>query len=177
MRFFKRHIKEDEDSVKHNKGKPRYAPPEKIPKIFLQPPLIFGIFLVLTMLINQFFPLKLEINFSSLLGVIMGIFGIFINMWSMNKFRKYKTSSHVKHQAFRLIDEGPYRYSRNPLYLGTAFMIFGFGLAFDLVWVLIGNSFAIVIIHYFVVLPEENYLIEIFGDKYITYAKKVRRWI
>ena len=154
------------------------APPEKVVKIRFQPPLIFAIFMIFAILLHQF---AYEINFAySILntsGFLIGLLGIITNMLAMNKFRKYKTSPHPKHQAQKLIKDGPYKFSRNPLYLGTWMMIFGFGVGLNILWISILSFFSLAIVHILVVLPEEHYMLELFGDDYNLYCQNVRRWI
>jgi len=176
--MFKKKNKFNEDPVSFNKSGGIEAPPEKIINIKIQPPAIFAISLLLGLILNYFF-IKLESNLAFVfpLGCIVSVFGIFINMWSMNKYRLYKTSPHPKHQAFKLITDGPYKFSRNPLYLGTFLMIFGFGLASDLMFICISSIISLVLINFFVVLPEENYLEDLFGDTFRSYKIKVRRWL
>lgn len=77
----------------------------------------------------------------------------------------------------RLFTEGPYGFSRNPVYL--AFMLFGagFAIATQNVWILLTTALAGVVIHYFVILPEEEYLSQHFSDEFAAYRKRVRRWL
>ncbi|MFQ5563630.1 MAG: methyltransferase family protein [Parvularculaceae bacterium] len=77
----------------------------------------------------------------------------------------------------RLFTDGPYGYSRNPIYL--AFMLFGagFAIATQNAWILATTAAAGAAIHYFAILPEEGYLSHRFGEEYEAYRKRVRRWI
>ena len=79
--------------------------------------------------------------------------------------------------ARQLLVEGPYRFSRNPIYLAMALICGGFGLATSNLWIVLTTVAAGAVTHYFVIRPEEAYLAERFGDAYDAYAKKVRRWI
>ena len=154
------------------------APPEKILQIKFQPPAIYGVSVLISLILNYFF-IYFKTNISHLLpiGFLIVLFSIFINMWSMNKYRFYKTSPHPKHQPQKLITDGPYKYSRNPLYLGTFLMIFGFGIASDILLMSISAIFSLILIHFFVILPEEEYLTDLFGNSFFEYKKQVRRWL
>lgn len=154
------------------------APPEKVLNIKIQPPLIFAIFMLAAIFLHKFiYEISFRYSLVNTVGFFLSICGIIINMWSMNKYRQYKTSSHPKHQAYKLIQDGPYKFSRNPLYLGNWVMIFGFGVGLNILWISITSILAIIVVNFFVVIPEERYMYDIFGEDYKTYRKNVRRWL
>ena len=176
--MFKKKNKFNDDFVSFNKTGGIEAPPEKIPDFKVQPPMIFGFFVLISLLFNYFF---IQINFKVIfmlpIGVLISIFGIVMNMWAMNKYRLYKTSPHPKHQPFKLIIDGPYKFSRNPLYLGTFFMIFGFGLASGIWLMCVASILSLIFINFLVVIPEEKYMQNMFGTDFDLYVRKVRRWL
>jgi len=76
-----------------------------------------------------------------------------------------------------IVDTGPYRFSRNPIYLGMFFGFVGLAIAFDSLWLLVALvPFALVIRHG-VVPREEAYLERKFGHAYRRYCSHVRRWL
>ena len=176
--MFKKRNKNPQEFTSYNKSGGIEAPPEKTLDIKIQPPMIFGLLLLLSLFFNYFLiDLSSKISFLFPIGCLISMIGIAINMWTMNKYRMYKTSPHPKHQAFKLIVDGPYKFSRNPLYLGTFLMIFGFGLASDLLIICISSILSLILIHFIVVIPEEKYLKSLFKNDFNTYKRKVRRWI
>jgi len=72
---------------------------------------------------------------------------------------------------------GPLRFSRNPAYVAAGLLQAVLGLLFNNVWVLLTIMPAIIVIHYVVVLRQEAYLEEKFGEAYRDYKSRVRRWI
>ncbi|HKH19649.1 MAG TPA: isoprenylcysteine carboxylmethyltransferase family protein [Gammaproteobacteria bacterium] len=76
-----------------------------------------------------------------------------------------------------LIIEGPYRWTRNPMYVGLASILVGLGLALNNLWFSLLAAAALVAVHFMAVLPEEKYLNEKFGRDYEDYRKKVRRYL
>lgn len=76
-----------------------------------------------------------------------------------------------------LIVRGPYRFSRNPIYLGLVLASFGLGIAIDELWVSAFALFALVVVHLVAVVPEERYLAEVFGEEYARYRDRVRRYL
>jgi protein-S-isoprenylcysteine O-methyltransferase Ste14 len=76
-----------------------------------------------------------------------------------------------------LILSGPYRFTRNPMYVGLTLIVFGLGVALNNVWIMLFAGVALVIVHVIAVLPEERYLSEKFGAAYDGYRRQVRRYL
>ena len=76
-----------------------------------------------------------------------------------------------------LILKGPYRFTRNPMYLGITLFELGLGLAVDNLWISLLAVPALVTIHFIAVLPEERYLADKFGESYKAYLAQVRRYL
>ena len=79
--------------------------------------------------------------------------------------------------ASRLITGGPYRLSRNPMYLGLTVAYIGGVLLTDIAWTLLTLALVLAGIHLFVIRREERYLAEAFGERYSEYRSRVRRWV
>ena len=76
-----------------------------------------------------------------------------------------------------LIAGGPYRFTRNPMYLGMTLIELGLGLVFDNLWISLFAFPALLTVHLIAVLPEERYLSEKFGESYRLYLTRVRRYL
>jgi protein-S-isoprenylcysteine O-methyltransferase Ste14 len=76
-----------------------------------------------------------------------------------------------------LIFQGPYRVTRNPMYVGATVIVLGLGLALDNLWISALALPALAVVHVIAVLPEERYLSETFGEPYVRYLKQVRRYL
>ena len=87
--------------------------------------------------------------------IVLGVIVAFSGVW---EFRRSKTTLNptTPEKSSRIVDTGIYRFSRNPMYLGMAFMLY---------------------ITRFQILPEEKTLKEIYGEPYKEYLTKVRRWL
>ena len=73
--------------------------------------------------------------------------------------------------------EGPYKITRNPMYLGLALVYLGIGIAEQSVWALILLPVVLLIIQRKAIEPEEAFLTHRFGAEYISYKSLVRRWL
>ena len=76
-----------------------------------------------------------------------------------------------------LIPHGPYRFSRNPMYVAMTLFVVGLGIALNNLWVSLLAPVALLGVHFIAVLPEERYLAEKFGESYRGYVARVRRYI
>ena len=76
-----------------------------------------------------------------------------------------------------LLTDGPYRYSRNPIYLGMVLFGAGFGVATENLWIILTTAAAGLIINFLVIPQEEAYLERRFGVDYREFKERVRRWV
>ncbi len=76
-----------------------------------------------------------------------------------------------------LMTDGPFRYSRNPIYIADAVLYVGLALALDWIWALALLPFVLVVVRFGVIEREERYLERQFSDEYLRYKQRVRRWL
>jgi protein-S-isoprenylcysteine O-methyltransferase Ste14 len=76
-----------------------------------------------------------------------------------------------------IVDTGPYRFTRNPIYLGMVLGLIGLAIASNSLWLLLTLVPFVLVIRYGVVAREEAYLQRKFGDAYRRYRSRVRRWL
>jgi protein-S-isoprenylcysteine O-methyltransferase Ste14 len=92
-------------------------------------------------------------------------------------FRRAGTSMIPMNPTTALVTSGPYRVTRNPMYVGMAFLYVAFAFAFGVMWALVFLPAVIVIVDRFVIAREEPYLERKFGQAYRDYKARVRRWL
>ena len=80
-------------------------------------------------------------------------------------------------EANRLVQHGPYRFTRNPMYLGLAITYVGLSLALNTAWPVILLPLMLWLLIRTVIVPEEKYLEAAFGEEYLDYKRRVRRWL
>ncbi len=96
---------------------------------------------------------------------------------AMVSFRRAHTSMVPMNPTTALVTSGPYRLTRNPMYLGMAFLYVAFAFAFGVIWALAFLPAVVVIVDRFVIAREEPYLERKFGQAYRDYQARVRRWL
>ena len=113
----------------------------------------------------------------SSIGWIVALLGLALSLSGIATFRAAHTTMFPFDPATRLVERGPYRFTRNPMYLGGAVSYMGVAVAMNVVWPVILLPLVMWAVSRFVVRPEEKYLIATFGDAYVAYQRRVRRWL
>jgi protein-S-isoprenylcysteine O-methyltransferase Ste14 len=98
-------------------------------------------------------------------------------IWAIVTIRKAGTQVETYKPTTTIVANGPYRFTRNPIYLGMVLGLIGLAIAFDSLWILVTLVLFYLVIRYGVVAREETYLERKFGDVYLGYKSRVRRWL
>ena len=118
-----------------------------------------------------------DLGVPQMAGLLVGLVGAAVALWSVGAFT---VVGHGTPAPFdpprRLVVRGPYRFVRNPMYLGAAVALVGAALCFESL-VLAGYAVVFVLMaHAFVIWYEEPHLRRTFGQEYDAYRARVRRW-
>jgi len=110
-------------------------------------------------------------------GILLGAAGLGLIVSALVYFKKHQTPPQPYKPTKKIVSVGPYRFTRNPMYLGGNLALLGVSFLFYLPWVWAAFLVALPLNHWGIVLAEEEYLEKKFGKKYRDYQKNVRRWI
>ncbi|MBX2813052.1 MAG: isoprenylcysteine carboxylmethyltransferase family protein [Myxococcales bacterium] len=147
------------------------------PLVKFPPPIIFGLSLLLGLFINQLYPLKISgFWIRSTIGLLFLCTGILLLATATISFRNSGQDLRPWTPSPSLITHGPYRFTRNPMYLGMALIQAGIGCLFDNLWIFFLTGISILIVQRLVIYPEEKYLLETFGESYVSLLRSTRRW-
>jgi protein-S-isoprenylcysteine O-methyltransferase Ste14 len=113
----------------------------------------------------------------SRVGWVVTIVGFVIAHWGVLTFFLAGTTMFPFASASRLVRHGPYRFTRNPMYVGLTLAYIGIALIMNVGWPLVLLPLVLGGLDVFVIREEEKYLLRTFGDEYAAYKKQVRRWI
>lgn len=103
--------------------------------------------------------------------------GTVLFWWGMSTFARARTGILLQRPASQLVTYGPYRWSRNPMYVGFVAMYVGLALLMNSVWPIALLPAVIVSLELMVITREERYLRTVFGSAYEDYCRRVNRWI
>jgi protein-S-isoprenylcysteine O-methyltransferase Ste14 len=99
------------------------------------------------------------------------------NGWSLWLFARHETGLLPGQATRAMIEEGPYRLSRNPLYVGLLALYLGVALLVPTFWGLVLFPAAVLLVLWGAIRPEERFLHQRFGETYAVYTRRVRRWL
>ncbi len=107
--------------------------------------------------------------------VFVAFFGL--GLWAIAVFREAGQSEKPWEPTTQIVERGPFRLTRNPMYLQMILICIGVAIIVLNVWILLLTPLCAWILHSQVILPEEEYLERRFGEAYLAYKSRVRRWI
>lgn len=111
------------------------------------------------------------------IGLLVIVEAVAIAVWARQQFVKGGTSLRVEEPSTAILSTGPFRFSRNPLYMSMAWLQIGIGIAASMAWVIALVIPALLVIRFAVIAREERYLEAKFGEEYLNYKNRVRRWL
>ena len=111
------------------------------------------------------------------IGVVVIAAGIACAASGIVTFRRHRTTVNPTRPASTVVTAGPYRLTRNPMYVGLAVCYVGASLVIDTWWGFVLLPVVLLVVDRFVIAREERYLSAAFGEQYATYRKQVRRWL
>lgn len=98
-------------------------------------------------------------------------------LWAARTFSRAQTAIMPFKPASRIVTSGPYRFSRNPMYVGLTLMYVGLSLLMRLVWPILVLPLVLLALFALVISREERYLGDAFPVEYAEYRRHVRRWL
>ena len=143
------------------------------------PPPILALIMIAIIYLSSFIVETFTFSYQTVLSVFIVVIGLACAIPSIRLFTKHKTtiSPFTPSETTALVTVGMYRYSRNPMYLGLVLLNIAATIFF-------GTWLGVIIVVVFIfllnlvqIIPEEEALLDIFGEEYVEYQKKVRRWI
>jgi protein-S-isoprenylcysteine O-methyltransferase Ste14 len=146
----------------------------------LPPPLVFVGLPILGLALHYLvLPLRLPMSVvaRAIAGGLVGGAGLALNLATNVLFRRTGQNPLPWMPSPSLILRGPYKFSRNPMYLSVVLMMAGLGLGLGTLWLVLFAPIALIVVHYTAVLPEEAYLGAEFGEAYGKYKAAVRRYL
>lgn len=153
-------------------------PPRDRAEIILLPPLIYLGGLVAGFIVESWIPTSLGSRGPvSAAAVVLIAAGALLGAWGDLTMKRAGTSPFPWKATQAIVDTGPYRYSRNPLYIAQALIHIGVAGLGDSACALGALLPVLIVVRYGVIKPEEEYLTRKFGEGYLAYTRRVGRWL
>jgi protein-S-isoprenylcysteine O-methyltransferase Ste14 len=148
------------------------------PNLVVLPPVLFAVTLVAGLLCHWLRPYApLPISVARISAVALTCTGAILAIAAERVMKRAGTNVLPTQPALALVTSGPFRFTRNPLYVAATCIYLGIALWFDALAPLLLAIPMLVVLHRGVVLREEQYLAAKFGDAYRAYCTRVRRWL
>lgn len=144
----------------------------------VRPPLVYLLSLVTGSTIQFAAPLTFcPRAFAVPIGASLVAVAVALFSYAVNKFRAAGTPVPARKPTTVIVRTGPYRFSRNPIYLAFSLLQIGIAIWVNSLWLIATLIAAIALMHYVVIPREEQYLERRFGAEYLDYKASVRRWL
>ena len=152
------------------------------PGVLIRPPRLYLAGLIFAFALDAFWPLAIfgyQTNSMHLYvaGGLLAILGLALGLTAVRALLRAGTNVPTPQPATAIVATGPYRLSRNPIYVGLTILFIGIMVATDNAWGLALLCPMLVVMHFGVVLREERYLAQKFGEVYLSYKATTRRWL
>ena len=148
------------------------------PGVFAHPPLIYVGALIAGLLADALFPVPfLPRTVAWTIGLPLIAGGVIVGFLGDRALSEAETNRSPYAPTTRLVTEGPYRFTRNPLYLSVTLLYAGISILANALWASLLLPFVLIIMTYGVIEREERYLERKFGEEYVRYKARVRRWV
>jgi protein-S-isoprenylcysteine O-methyltransferase Ste14 len=148
------------------------------PGVRVPPPVLYALAVLGGYWLNRRWPLPVGGGlYIGVLASMLTLCSLALTVSSVGNFRRSRTSIVPIRPATTLVIAGPYRFTRNPMYVGMAALTVALGLFMKTWWPVLLLVPVLLIVRLFVIAPEERYLQRRFGDDYVRYMRRVRRWV
>jgi len=148
------------------------------PGVVAPPPLIYVSALAFGLLVNSIYPIGLlPRGLPRTTGLPLVFGGLVIGVLGFREMRRAGTNVDPYHPTTAIVDAGPYQFTRNPLYVGMTLMYCGISALSNAFAPILLLPVVLAIMRRGVIEREERYLERKFGDEYLSYKERVRRWM
>ena len=148
------------------------------PGVRVPPPALYALAVVGGYVLNRRWPQPMGDSVAlPVLAWVVTIISLVLMGSSIGRFRRSRTSIVPIRPATTLVISGPYRFTRNPMYVGLAMLTVALSMFMGSWWPIVLLLPVLFVVRVFVIAPEERYLKRRFGPDYIDYTRSVRRWL
>jgi protein-S-isoprenylcysteine O-methyltransferase Ste14 len=148
-------------------------------RVIIRPPIAWGLAVIVGLALDwlvslPFLPADLPAGW---FGATVFVLALALFAWAIVTITRAGSNVPTYLPTTTIVESGPYRFTRNPIYLGMFLGLIGLAIALDNLWLLMTLVPFALVIRYGVVAREEAYLERRFGDVYRGYRVRVRRWL
>ncbi|MGA9725489.1 MAG: isoprenylcysteine carboxylmethyltransferase family protein [Candidatus Binatus sp.] len=143
----------------------------------IHPPLLAGVLLLVTLVLHFMLPEERSVGWYQVIGLLVVAGGVGVSCYAAAIFQARETTKKPWGEPSAFVAQPPYTWTRNPMYLGLATTLFGLAIFFSSIAMLIAPAVFFAVIDRMVIPREEETMERLFGQDYLAYKDRVRRWI
>jgi len=143
----------------------------------IHPPLLAAALLLITLVLHFLLPEERTVGWYQVIGLLVVAFGAGLSCFAAAIFQARGTTRKPWGEPTTFVAQAPYTWTRNPMYLGVATALFGLAIFFSSIAMLLAPAVFFAVIDRMVIPREEETLERLFGNDYVDYKNRVRRWI
>jgi len=151
------------------------------PQVVLPPPVLFVAALLLGIVLDRALPTaaapRSVLPFLRFVGLLLAIASGSLAAAAFLTLRRHRTTFRTDRPVEALVTTGPFRLTRNPLYLSLALLLVAVSAFLNSPWPIACLVPVLALVQHLAIRPEERYLLQAYGTEYERYCREVRRWI
>ena len=153
------------------------APSTTLTTMKIHPPLLAGTLLLVTLALHFMLPEERTVGWEQFIGLLFVAVGVGLSSFAAAIFQARETTRKPWGEPTAFVAQPPFTWTRNPMYLGLATTLFGLAAFFGSIAMLLAPAVFFAVIDRMVIPREEETMERIFGQDYVAYKDRVRRWI
>lgn len=143
----------------------------------IHPPLLAGVLLLVTLILHFLLPEERVVGWSEVIGLLLVAVGAGLTGFAAALFQARDTTCKPWGEPSQFVVQPPYTWTRNPMYLGVTTALLGFAVFFSSLTMLLAPAIFFSVIDRLVIPREEETMERLFGNDYVAYKDRVRRWL
>ena len=143
----------------------------------IHPPLLAAALLLVTLVLHFLLPEERTVGWYQVIGLLVVAFGAGLSCFAAAIFQARETTRKPWGEPTAFVAQPPYTWTRNPMYLGVVTALLGFAIFFSSIAMLLAPAVFFAVIDRMVIPREEATMERLFGNDYVDYKNRVRRWI
>ena len=153
------------------------APSTTLTTMKIHPPLLAGALLLVTLVLHFILPEERTVGWYQVIGLIVVAAGAGMCCFAAAIFQARETTRKPWGEPTEFVAQPPYTWTRNPMYLGVVTALLGMAIFFESIAMLLAPAVFFAVIDRMVIPREEVTMERLFGQNYVAYKDRVRRWI
>jgi protein-S-isoprenylcysteine O-methyltransferase Ste14 len=152
------------------------APSTTLTTMKIHPPLLAGVLVLVTLALHFMLPEERNVGWEQVIGLLLVAVGAGVSSFAAAIFQARETTRKPWGEPTKFVEQPPFTWTRNPMYLGLAATLIGLAIFFGSIAMLVAPAVFFAVIDRIVIPREEETMERLFGQQYVEYKDRVRRW-